>query len=50
MPNLNLELAWKVMSYRDKNGKISSFEDLTDIKGFPRDKIQRIKLYLSIEQ
>lgn len=48
LPYFNYELARKVVSYRDKNGEIRSFEDLADIKGFPRDKITRIKLYLSI--
>ena len=49
LPYFNYELARKVVSYRDSNGKIRSFEDLADIKGFPRDKIARIKLYLSID-
>ena len=49
LPYFNYELARKVVSYRDRNGKIRSFEDLADIKGFPRDKIARIKLYLSID-
>lgn len=49
LPYFNYELARRVISYRDNNGKINSFEELVDLKGFPRDKLERIKLYLSID-
>ena len=48
LPYFNYELARKVITYRDNNGKINSFEELLDLKGFPRNKLERIKLYLSI--
>ncbi|MFT6929114.1 MAG: DNA uptake protein ComE-like DNA-binding protein [Sediminicola sp.] len=36
------------MAYRERKGVITSFEELTEIQGFPADKIDLIKLYLSL--
>lgn len=49
MPYFNYELARSVVAYRQNQGTISSFEELGHIKGFPVDKIERIKLYLAID-
>lgn len=49
MPYFNYELAREVVAYRKNKGAISSFEELSHIKGFPVDKIDRIKLYLALD-
>lgn len=41
-------LSRAIVSYRDQKGGIVSFEELTEIQGFPEEKIDRIKLYLSL--
>jgi competence ComEA-like helix-hairpin-helix protein len=38
-----------IIAYRDSVGSIRSVEELTKIKGFPADKINRIQLYLKAE-
>ena len=43
------ELAREIIDYRLLNEKIGSFEELAKIKNFPADKIDRIKLYLTID-
>ncbi|HET8803695.1 MAG TPA: helix-hairpin-helix domain-containing protein [Aequorivita sp.] len=50
MPFFDYELARKVIEYRKLRGGIKNFEELAKIKGFPSEKIDRIKLYLSIDQ
>jgi competence protein ComEA len=42
-------LAKEIIKYRKLHERISSFEELSKIQGFPSDKIDRIKLYLTIE-
>ncbi|MET7030786.1 ComEA family DNA-binding protein [Sediminicola luteus] len=42
------ELSRAIVAYREENGGITSFEELTEIQGFPEDKIDIIKLYLSL--
>lgn len=49
LPYFNYELAREVVAYRKSQGSISSFEELLQIKGFPVEKIDRIKLYLTID-
>lgn len=49
MPYFNYELARSVIALRKKNERITSFEELEQIKNFPVEKIDRIKLYLSID-
>lgn len=49
IPYFNYELARSIITYRQNRGTISSFEELEHIKGFPVDKIERIKLYLAID-
>lgn len=48
MPYFNYELARKVIEYRNLHEGIRSFEELLKINDFPSDKIERIKLYLTI--
>ncbi len=49
LPYFNPALARKIINYRTMNEGIRSFEELTKISGFPSDKIDRIKLYLSVQ-
>lgn len=48
LPYFNYETAREIIRYRESRGKIESFEELTDLNGFSADKIDRIKLYLTI--
>jgi DNA uptake protein ComE-like DNA-binding protein len=45
-PYFKYALAKSIVTFRSMNGKISSVEDLTQIKGFPIDKVDIIVLYL----
>ncbi len=45
---LRYSVAQKIVLYREANGRITSFEELQDIEGFPSDKINRLALYLSL--
>lgn len=47
-PYLTYELAREVIRYRDSREKIISFEELLELRGFSEDKIDRIKLYLTV--
>lgn len=49
IPYFNYELARDIVDYRLLHEKISSFEELAVIPKFPYQKIDRIKLYLSLE-
>ena len=49
IPYFNKVLAKQIISYRKLNEGISSFEELSKINTFPYDKIDRIKLYLSVQ-
>lgn len=44
---INFNVAKGIVAYREKMGGIENFEELTEIQGFPADKIDIIKLYLS---
>ncbi|MDT0676759.1 ComEA family DNA-binding protein [Autumnicola musiva] len=48
VPYFNYELAREVINYRQLHSGITSFEELAKINSFPADKIDRIKLYLTI--
>jgi DNA uptake protein ComE-like DNA-binding protein len=45
---LRKSVAQRIVEYRNINGGISSFDELTEIEDFPSDKIDRIKLYLTL--
>lgn len=49
IPYINYELAREIVNYRLLHEKIGSFEELSKIKEFPSEKIDRIALYLSVE-
>jgi DNA uptake protein ComE-like DNA-binding protein len=41
-------VAQRIVNYRNVNGSIGSFDELTNIEDFPAEKIHRIRLYLSL--
>lgn len=43
-------VAQEIVRYREINGSINSFDELLDIPGFPKDRIDRIPLYLSLKK
>lgn len=45
---LRYELGVKIIEFREVNGSFTSLDELTKIHDFPVDKIQRIKLYLTL--
>lgn len=49
MPYLNYELARKIVHFRITREGIKNFEELAEIQGFPYEKLDRIQLYLKIE-
>lgn len=49
VPYLDYELASSILDYRKLHERIDSFEDLAKITDFPSDKIDRIKLYLTLD-
>lgn len=48
VPYIDYELAREIIDYRQLHEEIHSFEELAKIERFPTDKIDRIRLYLSI--
>lgn len=42
------DMAERIVLYRQDNDGFGSFDELTQIEGFPTEKIERIKLYLSL--
>lgn len=48
IPYFNYELAREIVDFRKLREKIKSFDELSQITGFPFKKIDRIKLYLTI--
>lgn len=49
LPYFNYETARELVRYRDSKGEVSTFDELTDLKAFSADKIDKIKLYLTID-
>lgn len=49
IPYFDFELALDIKSFIKDNGDISNFDELVKIKGFSIEKIDRIKLYLTID-
>ena len=50
IPYLDYEQARMLVKFREDRGSILSFEELSQIKGFPVEKIDRIELYLAIDR
>lgn len=47
---LQRRLAQDIVDYRNRNGNINSFDELSKIENFPMEKIDRIALYLSLKK
>ncbi|NND16358.1 MAG: helix-hairpin-helix domain-containing protein, partial [Eudoraea sp.] len=45
---LSWDVAREIVAYRNSIGAYSQWEDLAQVSGFPFDKIERIKLYLTL--
>jgi competence ComEA-like helix-hairpin-helix protein len=45
---INKELAKHIIIYRNEQGPFSSLDELTNVTTFPKDRIGRIKLYLTL--
>ena len=44
----NWALARRIIAYRERHGPFQNLDELTKIQDFPKDKIDQIKLYLSL--
>ncbi|MDC6366078.1 MULTISPECIES: helix-hairpin-helix domain-containing protein [Flavobacteriaceae] len=47
---INRKLAEEIVTVRGEKGNFESYKDLFNIKGFPINKIERIKLYLFLQK
>jgi competence ComEA-like helix-hairpin-helix protein len=45
---IKIDLANRIVTYRDRYGSFLSYTELTKIEDFPADKIDRIRLYLAL--
>lgn len=49
LPYIDYEIARAIIDRRKKTGNFASLEELTEIRGFPGEKIDRIGLYLATD-
>ena len=49
LPNLNYEIARQIIKFREANGNFSDINELRSIADFPSDKLDRIRLYLTLQ-
>lgn len=45
---IDYDLAREIVSYRETNGAFTTLDELKRLKSFPADRIERIKLYLTL--
>ncbi len=45
---IDYNLAREIVSYRETHGAFTTLDELKGLKSFPADRIERIKLYLSL--
>lgn len=45
---INYNLAMQIVQYREENGDFASLDELTNVTSFPKERIDRIKLYLAL--
>ncbi|TMU50479.1 ComEA family DNA-binding protein [Flagellimonas algicola] len=45
---INQDLAQEIVQFRLANGSFQSLDDLTEVESFPKERIDRIKLYLTL--
>ena len=48
--HIDYELAYEIVDQRTLREGFKSFDELTKVKGFPVDKIEIIKLYLTLNK
>lgn len=48
-PYVRYQVAQKIVALRDSLGRISNWSEITAIPGFPKERIARIQLYLSLD-
>ena len=48
-PHISYQLAKKIVSYRTFNGAFHTFDDLLQVKDFPKEKLKIIRLYLKLK-
>jgi len=48
-PYISYQLAKKIVSYRTLHGAFHTFDDLLNVKEFPKDKLKVISLYLKLD-
>ncbi len=49
LPYIQKKVAYGILDYRNDNKTIKSFDELLKIENFPKDKIDKIKLYLTLK-
>lgn len=49
LPYINYDLCKKLFAYRDEVAELQSIAEIKNVEGFPKDKYNRIVLYLSAE-
>lgn len=45
---INFDLAREIVAYRNRNGPFSDLKDLSNVTSFPKERFERIKLYLNL--
>ncbi|RIV47117.1 ComEA family DNA-binding protein [Flagellimonas pelagia] len=45
---IDYSLAKQIVQYREENGDFASLDELTNVTSFPKERIDRIKLYLAL--
>ncbi|MCL6267982.1 ComEA family DNA-binding protein [Flagellimonas myxillae] len=46
---INWDLAQEIVAHREVHGQFGTWDELTMVKGFPKERIDRIKLYLRLK-
>lgn len=49
LPNLNYEIARQIIKFREQNGSFNDIDQLKSIADFPAEKLDRIRLYLTLQ-
>lgn len=45
---INFDLAREIVAYRNLNGPFTNLDELSNVTSFPKERIERIKLYLTL--
>ncbi len=49
LPYIQKKVAYAILDYRNDNKTVKTFDELLKIEDFPKDKIDKIKLYLALK-